>query len=52
MNVNAGNMYVNNPNMRVGGGGVPTTWNPFLNNGSGMLTYGGGGGGGVQGFND
>jgi hypothetical protein len=52
MNVNAGNMYVNNPNTRVGGGGVPTTWNPFLNNGSGMLTYGGGGGGGVQGFND
>ncbi len=52
MNVDAGNMYVNNPNMRVGGGGVPTTWNPFLNNGSGMLTYGGGGGSGVQGFND
>ena len=52
MNVDAGNMYVNNPNTRVGGGGVPTTWNPFLNNGSGMLTYGGGGGSGVQGFND
>ena len=52
MNVDAGNMYVNNPNSRVGGGGVPTTWNPFLNNGSGMLTYGGGGGSGVQGFND
>ena len=52
VNVDAGNMYVNNPNTRVGGGGVPTTWNPFLNNGSGMLTYGGGGGSGVQGFND
>ena len=52
MNVDAGNMFVNNPNTRVGGGGVPTTWNPFLNNGSGMLTYGSGGGSGVQGFND
>lgn len=52
MNVDAGNMYVNNPNMRVGGGGVQTTWNPFLTNGSGMLTYGGGGSSGVKGFND
>jgi len=52
MNVNAGNMFVNNPNSRVGGSGVATTWNPYLNNGSGMLTYGGGGGSGIQGFND
>lgn len=50
MSVNAGNMFVNNPNTRVGGGGVATTWNPYLNNGAGMLTYGGGSG--VQGFND
>lgn len=50
MNVDAGNMFVNNPNTQVGGGGVPTTWNPFLNNGVGMLTYGGASG--VQGFND
>ncbi len=50
MNVDAGNMYVNNPNTKVGGGGVATTWNPYLNNGMGMLTYGGASG--VQGFND
>ena len=52
MNVDAGNMFVNNPNSKVGGAGVPTTWNPFLMNGSGMLTYGSGGASGVQGFND
>ena len=45
-----------NPNSRVGpggnggGAGVNTTWNPYLNNGAGMLTYGGAGG--VEGFND
>ncbi|MSR33547.1 MAG: hypothetical protein EXS12_01875 [Phycisphaerales bacterium] len=49
--VNAGNMYVNNPNIRAGSSGVSTTWNPYLNNGMGMLTYGSGGSG-VQGFND
>ena len=52
MNVDAGNMFVNNPNSRVGGSGVATTWNPYLNNGAGMLTYGGSGGAGIQGFND
>ena len=57
----AGGMYAYqdnnfNPNSRVGpggnggGAGVPATWNPYLNNGSGMLTYGGGGS--VEGFND
>ncbi len=57
-NSSSGGMYTYannniNPNSRVGpgsGGGVPTTWNPFLNNGAGMLTYGGASG--VQGFND
>ena len=45
-----------NPNSRVGPGGngggtgVNATWNPYLNNGAGMLTYGGAGG--VEGFND
>ena len=52
MKVDAGNMFVNNPNSRVGGKGVATTWNPYLNNGAGMLTYGGSGGAGIQGFND
>ena len=43
-----------NPNSRVnngGGAGMTATWNPYLNDGSGMLTYGGGGGG-IEGFND
>ena len=43
-----------NPNSRVnngGGAGMTATWNPYMVNGSGMLTYGGGGGG-IEGFND
>ncbi|MCE9619271.1 MAG: hypothetical protein K8R92_05135 [Planctomycetes bacterium] len=46
-----GGMYVNNTNARVGnnGAGVPVTWNPFMGDGSGMLTYGAGS---VEGFND
>ena len=44
-----------NPNSRVnngGGAGTNTTWNPYMADGSGMLTYNGGGGGGIEGFND
>ena len=44
-----------NPNSRVnngGGAGTATTWNPYMADGSGMLTYNGGGGGGIEGFND
>ena len=58
----AGGMYAYqdnniNPNSRVGpggnggGAGVNAVWNPYLNNGSGMLTYASAGGG-VEGFND
>jgi hypothetical protein len=44
-----------NPNSRVnngGGAGITATWNPYMADGSGMLTYNGGGGGGIEGFND
>ena len=44
-----------NPNSRVnngGGAGMTAAWNPYMGNGSGMLTYGGGGDGGIEGFND
>jgi len=58
----AGGMYAYqdnniNPNSRVGpggnggGAGVNAVWNPYMNNGSGMLTYASAGGG-VEGFND
>ena len=44
-----------NPNSRVnngGGAGTTATWNPYMADGSGRLTYNGGGGGGIEGFND
>ncbi|MSR33546.1 MAG: hypothetical protein EXS12_01870 [Phycisphaerales bacterium] len=42
-----------NPNSRVGNGGgagITTTWNPYMGDGSGMLTYGARSG--IEGFND
>ena len=44
-----------NPNSRVnngGGAGTAATWNPYMADGSGRLTYNGDGGGGIEGFND
>lgn len=44
-----------NPNSIVnngGGAGTTATWNPYMADGSGRLTYNGDGGGGIEGFND